>query len=111
MAKKRKPQPIAPPPQSSALRSRKRARQVTTLFHKYTQELDLSIERARQGGCDEDLLSSLIDGSEKGSNDTIIYKSTSSSAEQKRLLDEVRKWKDKISEIGGREGKARNGYL
>ena len=110
MAKKRKPLPIAPPPQSTALRSRKRARQVTTLFHKYTQELDLSIERARQGGCDEDLLSSMIDCSDKGSDDNIIYKSTSSE-EQKRLLNEVRKWKDKISEIGGREGKARNIYL
>jgi 25S rRNA (adenine2142-N1)-methyltransferase len=41
----RKPQPLAPPPQSSALRSRKRARQVTTLFHKYTQERDAALAR------------------------------------------------------------------
>jgi hypothetical protein len=40
-----KPQPLAPPPQSSALRSRKRARQITTLFHKYTQERDAALAR------------------------------------------------------------------
>lgn len=99
MVKKRKPQPIAPPPQSSALRSRKRARQVTTLFHKYTQELDLAIDRARAGGCSEKQLSS-FDGAGDESRST--HKSISS--EHKLLLDEVTKWKDKISEIGGREG-------
>ncbi len=31
----------------------------------------------------------------------------STSSNQKVLLDEVKKWKDKISEIGGREGKLR----
>jgi len=100
MVKKRKPQPIAPPPQSSALRSRKRARQVTTLFHKYTQELDLAIDRARDGGCSEEQLSS-IDSA--GNESKRINGSISS--EHKVLLDEVKKWKDKISEIGGREGK------
>mmetsp|Transcript_29268 Transcript_29268/g.47434 ORF Transcript_29268/g.47434 Transcript_29268/m.47434 type:complete len:359 (+) Transcript_29268:115-1191(+) len=98
MAKKRKPQPIAPPPQSSALRSRKRARQVTTLFHKYTQELDLAIDRAREGGCSEVQLSSL-DGA--GNESKCDHESISS--EHKVLLDEVNKWKDKICEIGGRE--------
>lgn len=93
MGKKRKqPQPIVPPPQSSALRSRKRARQVTTLFHKFTQELDSAIERARDGGCSEVQISS-CDGAGAGST----------SSNQKVLLDEVKKWKDKISEIGGRE--------
>jgi len=100
MVKKRKPQPIAPPPQSSALRSRKRARQVTTLFHKYTQELDLAIDRARDGGCSEEQLSSI--GS-AGNESKHINGSISS--EHKVLLDDVKKWKDKISEIGGREGK------
>ena len=100
MVKKRKPQPIAPPPQSSALRSRKRARQVTTLFHKYTQELDLAIDRAREGGCSEEQLSS-IDSA--GNESKRINGSISS--EHKVLLDDVKKWKDKISEIGGREGK------
>jgi hypothetical protein len=100
MVKKRKPQPIAPPPQSSALRSRKRARQVTTLFHKFTQELDLAIDRARAGGCSEVQLSS-FDGA--GDESKSIRESISS--EHKLLLDEVKKWKDKISEIGGREGK------
>eukprot|EP00984_Skeletonema_dohrnii_P028308 scaffold18245_cov132-Skeletonema_dohrnii-CCMP3373.AAC.4 len=100
MVKKRKPQPIAPPPQSSALRSRKRARQVTTLFHKYTQELDLAIDRARDGGCSEEQLSS-IDSA--GNESKRINGSISS--EHKVLLAYVKKWKDKISEIGGREGK------
>ena len=64
--KRNRPQPLAPPPQSSALRSRKKARQATTLFHKYTQQLD----KARaSGGNDED----------------------------------VKKWEEKISEMGGRE--------
>jgi hypothetical protein len=100
MGKKRKqPQPIVPPPQSSALRSRKRARQVTTLFHKYTTELDSAIERARDGGCSELQISSCdADDERTGSN---IHQSISSN--QKVLLDEVKKWKDKISEIGGRE--------
>ena len=100
MGKKRKqqrPQPIAPPPQSSALRSRKRARQVTTLFHKYTQELDLAIDRARAGGCSEVQLSSCDGAGDERSRDI--------SSKKKALLDEVKKWKDKISEIGGREGK------
>lgn len=104
MGKKRKqlPQPIVPPPQSSALRSRKRARQVTTLFHKYTQELDSAIERARDGGCSELQISSCDGGGgddERTGSD--IHQSISSS--QKNLLDEVKMWKDKISEIGGRE--------
>ena len=37
--KNKKPIPLAPPP---AMRSRKKARIVTTLFHKYTRELDLA---------------------------------------------------------------------
>lgn len=103
MAKKRKPQPIAPPPQSSTLRSRKRARQVTTLFHKYTQELDSAIDRAREGGCSEVQLSSL-DGA--GNKSKCIQKSIS--PEHKVLLGEVKKWKDKITEIGGREGEIKH---
>lgn len=39
MAPKRKPIPLAPPP---AMRSRKKARVVTTLFHKFTRERDLA---------------------------------------------------------------------
>ena len=106
MAKKRKPQPIAPPPQSSALRSRKRARQVTTLFHKYTRELDLAIDSAREGGCSEVQLSSLDGAVNKSKR---IQESISS--EHKGLLDEVKKWKDKICEIGGREGETpQEGY-
>ena len=94
--RKQRPQPIDPPPQSSALRSRKRARQVTTLFHKYTQQLDVAIDRARAGGCSESQLSSCDgDGYDK-----------CSTREHKILLDEVKMWKNKISEIGGREGKS-----
>ncbi len=101
MAKKRKPQPLAPPPQASALRSRKRARQVTTLFHKYTQQRDLAIARAREGGCDV--------GSDEG--DESVVKSQKSKcgsggskpADKQELLNEVKKWDDKIAEIGGRE--------
>lgn len=88
MAKKRKPQPLAPPPQSSALRSRKRARQVTTLFHKYSQKKDEAIARAKAGGCDIDDNSNEI-------------KPTSTS--QHDLLEEVRKWDRMLAEIGGRE--------
>ena len=56
MAKRsRKPQPLAPPPQSSALRSRKRARQVTTLFHKYTQERDAALARGTSNDDDEEV--------------------------------------------------------
>ena len=49
----RKPQPLAPPPQSSALRSRERARQVTTLFHKYTQERDAALARGTSNDDEE----------------------------------------------------------
>ena len=35
--------PLAPPPHAASMKSRKRARQVTTLFHKYTREKDLAI--------------------------------------------------------------------
>ena len=91
MAKKRKPQPLAPPPQS-ALRSRKRARQVTTLFHKYSQQLDAALARARSAGCK-------IDG---GPRD-VHAKKESTSAEEHALLEEVKKWDNKLKEIGGRE--------
>mmetsp|Transcript_8279 Transcript_8279/g.12021 ORF Transcript_8279/g.12021 Transcript_8279/m.12021 type:complete len:333 (-) Transcript_8279:320-1318(-) len=37
--------PLAPPPHASQMKSRKRARQVTTLFHKYTREKDLAIKK------------------------------------------------------------------
>lgn len=40
--KKRKSKPLVPPP---LMKSRKKARVVTTLFHKYTRELDLAKER------------------------------------------------------------------
>lgn len=76
---------------------------MTTLFHKYTRELDLAIDRAREGGCSEGQLSSL-DGAVNESKR--IQESISS--EHKALLDEVKKWKDKISEIGGREGEILN---
>ena len=96
MTKKRRnkrPQPLAPPPQSSTLRSRKRARKVTSLFHKYTQERDAAIARARRGGChvgDDDYFDA---------EDGVVNKSH----RQIALLNEVKKWEDKISEIGGRE--------
>ncbi|KAL7547664.1 hypothetical protein ACHAWF_010948, partial [Thalassiosira exigua] len=93
MTKKRnrRPQPLAPPPQSSALRSRKRARQVTTLFHKYTRERDAAVARAKAGGCED--------------CDFVVERSSGRclSSHQTALLDEVRKWDEKISEIGGRE--------
>ena len=86
-AKKRKPQPLAPPPQCS-LRSRKRARKVTTLFHKYSQKKDDAIARAKASGC---------------SIDTDLNKTTPASTSQNALLEEVKKWDDKLTEIGGRE--------
>lgn len=91
MAKKRKPQPLAPPPQS-ALRSRKRARQVTTLFHKYSQKLEAALARARTGGCKIDCSSSDVQAENE-----------STSAGQRALLEEVKKWDGKLKEIGGRE--------
>ncbi|CAB9521019.1 nucleolus protein [Seminavis robusta] len=42
---KRKTVPLAPPPHASTMKSRKRARQVTTLFHKYTRERDLALQK------------------------------------------------------------------
>lgn len=55
MATKRKkdnkrPQPLAPPP---AMRSRKKARVVTSLFHKYTRELDEAMREDRTDKVDE----------------------------------------------------------
>ena len=100
MAKKRmrRPQPLAPPPQSSTLRSRKRARVATTLFHKYTQQRDAAVARAREGGC------------KIGDDDNILRKQVrvGNRAQQQEprktvLLDEVKKWDGKISEMGGRE--------
>lgn len=76
---------------------------MTTLFHKYTQELDSAIDRAREGGCSEVQLSSL-DGA--GNESKCIQKSIS--PEHKVLLGEVKKWKDKITEIGGREGEIKH---
>jgi hypothetical protein len=90
MAKKRKPQPLAPPPQCSTLRSRKRARQVTTLFHKYSQKKDEALARARASGCEI----------ESSSNEHAVAPTSTS---QNALLEEVRKWDDKLAEIGGRE--------
>ena len=37
--------PLAPPPHAASMKSRKRARQVTTLFHKYTREKDLAVRK------------------------------------------------------------------
>jgi 25S rRNA (adenine2142-N1)-methyltransferase len=88
MTKKRsrRPQPLAPPPQSSTLRSRKRARQVTTLFHKYSQERDAALARAElAAGCPED-------GADADDPSSLVG-----------LREEVKKWDDKLSEIGGRE--------
>lgn len=83
-----RPQPLVPPPQAQALRSRKRARQVTTLFHKYTQERDAAVARARAVGCRED----------------VVYGDSSSLTPlQLELLHDVKKIDDKIAEIGGRE--------
>lgn len=90
MAKKRKPQPLAPPPQCSTLRSRKRARQVTTLFHKYSQKKDEAIARAKAGGCDID-------------DSTNVGEIEPTSTSQHTLLEEVKKWDDALSAIGGRE--------
>ena len=94
MAKKRKPQPLATPPQSSALRSRKRARQVTTLFHKYTQERDAAVAKAKAAGCN------CIDDDETKDNNK---GDSTLSPHQIQLLAEIKKWDDKLSEIGGRE--------
>jgi 25S rRNA (adenine2142-N1)-methyltransferase len=110
MAKKRKPHPITPPPHS-ILRSRKYARQVTTLFHKYSQKRDEAIARARAGGCivDEDVAGAR-EGECKFEDDlslnrhaSIIARRNSDSSSQISLLNEVKKWNDKLSEIGGRE--------
>jgi 25S rRNA (adenine2142-N1)-methyltransferase len=97
MTKKRncRPQPLAPPPQAQALRSRKRARQVTTLFHKYTQERDAAVARARAVGCREE------DYDGDGADDTNSSQPTTPL--QRKLLDDVKKIDDKIEEIGGRE--------
>jgi 25S rRNA (adenine2142-N1)-methyltransferase len=86
MTKKRsrRPQPLVPPPHAQALRSRKRARQVTTLFHKYTQERDAAVARAEEG----------VEEQGDSSNLTPL---------QIKLMDDVRKIDDKIAEIGGRE--------
>ena len=96
--KSRRPQPLAPPPQSSALRSRKRARQVTTLFHKYTTERDEAVRQAKKAGCclDDD------DDDKVGFNNNNDINSKLS-PHQRQLLAEVKKWDDKLSEIGGRE--------
>lgn len=110
----RRPQPLAPPPQSSALRSRKRARQVTTLFHKYTQERDAAVARAKAGGCRIEEDEALVDRDddddaegEAGAGGTGTKRSYDESdgmsSRQIALLDDVRKWDDKLSEIGGRE--------
>lgn len=97
MTKKRnrRPQPLAPPPQSSTLRSRKRARQATTLFHKYTQERDAAVARAKAGGCHTD-----DDSTQDGNS---AKKKQRLSSIHIALLDEVKKWDDKISDMGGRE--------
>ena len=97
MAKKRKPQPLAPPPQSSALRSRKRARQVTTLFHKYTTERDAAVARSQKAGCCTDNLIVVDDAGTNNCNNNNL------SSHQIQLLAEVKKWDVKLSEIGGRE--------
>ncbi|KAL3797549.1 hypothetical protein HJC23_009913 [Cyclotella cryptica] len=110
MAKKRKPQPIAPPPHST-FRSRKRARQVTTLFHKYSQKRDEAIARARAGGCNVDEVVTLARDGGCGVEDALSFNASASnlarrnniSSSQTALLDEVKKWVEKLSEIGGRE--------
>ena len=90
MSKKRsrRPQPLAPPPQAQALRSRKRARQVTTLFHKYTQERDAAVARARAVGCP----ANVTEGN--ALHLTPI---------QLQVLEDVRKIDDKIAAMGGRK--------
>ncbi|KAL7536916.1 hypothetical protein ACHAXR_007476 [Thalassiosira sp. AJA248-18] len=100
MAKKRsrRPQPLAPPPQSSTLRSRKRARQVTTLFHKYTRERDAALARARAGGCRH-----IKDEGPDHDDGGVVDVNDNLSSRQIALMDEVKKWNDKISSIGGRE--------
>ena len=49
--------PLAPPPHAVAMKSRKRARQVTTLFHKYTREKDL----AERQGADQATIQAIED--------------------------------------------------
>jgi hypothetical protein len=93
----RRPQPLAPPPQSSALRSRKRARQVTTLFHKYTQERDKALARASLAAGPGAVCPGDGDGDGDGG---ACAADTPPLAE---LREEVRKWDDKLSDIGGRE--------
>lgn len=110
MAKKRKPHPITPPPHS-ILRSRKHARQVTTLFHKYSQKRDEAIARAREGGCivDEAVARAregectFEDDLSLNGHALLIAQRNSNSSSQISLLNEVKKWDDKLSEIGGRE--------
>jgi len=107
MTKKRnrRPQPLAPPPQSSALRSRKRARQVTTKFHKFTQERDAAVARAKAGGCHVGDGEGSSDQDADGEIDLVNVNDTndSLSSSQIALIDEVKKWDEKICEIGGRE--------
>lgn len=102
MTKKRsrRPQPLAPPPQSSALRSRKRARQVTTLFHKYTQERDKALARASLAAGPG---AAVCPGDGDGGTGAGAGAADDPSSLAAELLEEVTKWDDKLSEIGGRE--------
>ncbi|KAL9181091.1 hypothetical protein ACHAXT_009896 [Thalassiosira profunda] len=94
MKKRQRPRPLAPPPQSSAIRSRKRARVATTLFHKYTRERDAAVAKARSAGCpvgDDD------DCKEESARHQKL------SPRQVALMENVNKWDEKIAQMGGRE--------
>lgn len=54
---KKRSAPLAPPPHASMMKSRKRARQVTTLFHKYTREKDEAL--LREGGPNKEVVQEL----------------------------------------------------
>lgn len=83
--KRSRTQPLVPPPQSSQLRSRKKARQVTTLFHKYTQQLDQI--RASVAASSSTLAKNAIDHSDIDND----------------VKEKIESLEKKLEEIGGRE--------
>lgn len=84
------PRPLVQPPHSTM--SRKRARVATTKFHKYTQELASSVQRARQAGC-------------RVRDDGVIVDVVSSnlSPKQLALVEEVKQCANNLEAMGGRE--------
>ncbi|KAL7468325.1 hypothetical protein ACHAXS_008533 [Conticribra weissflogii] len=83
--KRSRTQPLVPPPQNSQLRSRKKARQVTTLFHKYTQQLDQ------------------IRASAAASSSISSENSVNQNHVDRDVKAEIQSLENKLEEIGGRE--------